>query len=69
MHPLKVYLDQHGISVERFRREVGASRRTTVYRWLRGERIPAPGYMARIIDLTDGAVTANDFYTARQDAA
>ena len=69
MHPLKAFLDQRGMSVESFRREVGAARRITVYRWLRGERIPAPGYMARIVALTDGAVTADDFYRARQDAA
>jgi len=69
MHPLKAFLDQHEMSVEHFRREIGAASRCTVYRWLRGERIPEPGYMAKISVLTQGRVTANDFYQATQDVA
>jgi transcriptional regulator with XRE-family HTH domain len=39
-----------------------------VRKWLRGERIPRPAQMRRIVEVTDGAVQPADFYT-RPEAA
>lgn len=41
--------------------EIGCTRQTW-YSWESGSNIPSPDFMARLVKLTDGAVTANDFY-------
>ncbi len=33
-----------------------------VRKWLSGERLPRPEQMQKIVNITDGQVTANDFY-------
>jgi hypothetical protein len=39
----------------------------TVRRWCRGDRLPGKKYMPRIVEVTDGQVTANDFYARAQE--
>jgi len=38
-----------------------------VRKYRRAERIPTPQIMARIVEATDGQVTANDFYARLAD--
>ena len=44
--------------------DVGHSRMTS--RWCKGEVIPAREHMVRIMELTHGAVTPNDFYIEKK---
>ena len=60
---LASYLRQSGDSAAAFAVRIGTSRQA-VGRWLRGERIPSPEAMARIVAVTAGAVQPNDFYPA-----
>lgn len=41
---------------------------TSVYRYLRGDRIPDPPVMKRLRQWTNGEVTADDFYQDSQRA-
>ena len=50
-----------GISEAAFGQTIAVSQ-AAVNRYVRGERIPTPRIMARIVEATDGQVTANDFY-------
>lgn len=43
---------------------LGVKSRTTVNRYLTGERTPAPSILTAIMELTDGAVTPADFETS-----
>ena len=43
--------------------------RQTWHSWERGASIPPPVMMAALVALTDGAVTANDFYATGRDAS
>ena len=58
-------LDQHmdirGLSPEAFAAKIGV-KVFSVRRYLSGQRIPRPSIMTRIVDVTHGEVTANDFY-------
>ena len=40
-----------------------------VRKYRRVERIPTPQIMARIVEATDGLVTANDFYAQHSERA
>lgn len=58
---LKTYLAAHGLSNAAFAAKVGVSTET-VRLWLRQpDRMPQGRFMARIIEATDGAVSALDF--------
>lgn len=58
---LRSYLSSHGISEAAFGQIIAVSQ-AAVNRYVRGERIPVPRIMAKIVEATDGQVTANDFY-------
>ncbi len=51
----------HGINPRDIRSMLGVRSRTTVLRYINGERVPAPEIMAAIHELTGGAVTLADF--------
>ncbi len=57
---LRKYLAEQKITHAAFAREVGC-KDTTLYRYLKGHRFPRPNMLQRIVHLTQGAVTANDF--------
>lgn len=59
------FMAMHRIAPHHLRRLLGVRSRTTVQRYLRGERIPHPEMMARIERLTRGAVTLTDFLDPR----
>jgi transcriptional regulator with XRE-family HTH domain len=66
---LQQYLDRHRIPVVAFAAQLGVTIQT-VYRYQRGERLPAAGVMQRIFLATGGKVAPNDFYLRRpQDHA
>ena len=58
---LRSYLSSRGISEAAFGQTIAVSQ-AAVNRYVRGERMPTPRIMARIVEATDGQVTANDFY-------
>jgi transcriptional regulator with XRE-family HTH domain len=60
---LTEYLQAKNISAAEFGRRIGAGSRMTVTRYCRGERMPPPETMARIVEVTEGAVQPNDFYS------
>ncbi len=62
---LRSYLEKNGISERAFADRIGCSQ-ASVNRYC-GERIPEPDTMRKIIEITGGEVTANDFYA--QEAA
>ena len=59
---LSEYMTTNGYTDEAFARDLGVAHRLTVNRYRRGKRIPRPEIMARITEITRGAVTANDFF-------
>ena len=58
---LKEYIDKHRLSYTIVGKSIGVSTEA-VRRYVRGERIPQPDVMPRIVNYTSGAVTPNDFY-------
>lgn len=62
---LSEYLQSNDISVSEFARLIGAKSRATIHRYMKpgkGKRIPDETMMPRIHEVTNGQVTANDFY-------
>ncbi len=61
--PMKLadYMNAHSITPRQLRWMLGVKSRTTVVRYINGERLPAPDLMERIHELTGGAVTLADF--------
>lgn len=57
---LNDYLEHKGIKPQEFADSMGVAMQS-VYRWLNGERRPDWDLLPRLIELTDGEVTANDF--------
>jgi hypothetical protein len=55
------YLFRSGMSTTQLRRALGVSCRSTITRYLNGERIPRHDVMQRIIDLSGGKVQLHDF--------
>ena len=55
------YLYENSQTPTQLRRMLGVQRRSTVWRYLTGERIPQPMILQKILDLTDGEVTLADF--------
>ncbi|MCK6442307.1 helix-turn-helix domain-containing protein [Elstera cyanobacteriorum] len=62
------YLQSVGKSETEFAREIGVSQ-SCANRWCRGQRIPPPHLMKRIVRVTAGQVMPNDFYRLDQDTA
>lgn len=60
---LRPYLEENGISPAEFAREIRVEP-ASVHRYLSGERIPRPEILERIIQATNGAVQANDFFAS-----
>ena len=58
---LRQYLTDHDLTLTEFARLVGVTTEA-VRRYVGGDRTPTPDVMRRIFDMTDGAVTANDFF-------
>lgn len=69
---LITYLKNNGITHENFAKLIPVATARTVQRYATGERMPRPETIARISELTNGQVTAADFYdvapVAQQDA-
>lgn len=55
------YLFQSGMTTAQLRRALGLKCRSTINRYLHGERIPTPHIMQQIIALTGGRVQLRDF--------
>jgi transcriptional regulator with XRE-family HTH domain len=58
---LSEYLAAHDLTDPAFAALVGCDR-TTVLRWRSAKVMPEREQMRRIAEVTEGAVTANDFY-------
>jgi DNA-binding phage protein len=54
------YLLKNDIEVSAFAKDIGVHR-TSVYRFIKGLAFPRPETIERIIKVTEGRVTANDF--------
>lgn len=50
-----------GLKIKDILVRVGCSR-PTWHSWETGSNIPSPSFMPVVVSLTEGAVTANDFY-------
>jgi len=61
MDQLSLYLKKNELSYDDFGALIGCSG-TSVYRYAVGLRIPAPRVMRRIIEVTQGELSANHFY-------
>ncbi len=61
--PMKLadFLYEHQLKPAQFARMLGVRSRETVHRYLRGERIPEPKILQRIIEITEGQVQLSDF--------
>lgn len=58
---LNKYLSQNQTTVKSFAAKIGL-KEISLYRYMRNTRVPRPEIMIRIFDVTDGAVTPNDFH-------
>jgi len=58
---LKTYLDRTGVSRVQFAAQIGVTPEA-VRKYLGGDRIPTREVMERIAEVTNGEVTANDFF-------
>lgn len=58
---LKEWIDSSGKSIEDVANALGCSK-MDIYRYCAGEVIPRPDRMQKIVELTGGEVTPNDFY-------
>lgn len=55
------YLVEHKLTHQEFAARIGCEQ-PTVTRFVKKRRIPSPDLMRQIAGVTNGAVTANDFY-------
>jgi hypothetical protein len=62
------YIRANGLTYKGFALLVGASGARTIHRYATGRRIPSPTLMRSIVEKTQGAVTANDFYHPADEA-
>lgn len=65
---LDEYLAKTGISQPAFAADIGCTQ-AAVSRYVSRRRIPRPRLMARIEKVTNGAVTANDFFADEREKA
>lgn len=59
---LNEFLQIEGITPAEFGRMLGLKSRSSVFRYLTGQRVPKPEVMKKIKELTNGKVTANSFH-------
>jgi len=60
-HALTKFRETRKQTLEAFAKEIGASK-GMVWKWENGAAIPHPKYMRKIIDLSGGTVSANEWY-------
>jgi len=60
---LQTWCEKHGVREAKLRKLLRVSQQSAS-RYLLGQRIPRKDVMRRIHSITDGEVTANDFYPA-----
>jgi pyruvate dehydrogenase E1 component alpha subunit len=65
---LEAYLTKNQKSIEEFAQEAGISAQA-IYKYLRGERTPRKEFLTRVVAVTNGEVTANDFLDLPQPSA
>lgn len=58
------WLKKHKITPTEFGRRIGVESPSTTARYARGERVPRPSIMKKIIEETKGQVQPNDFHEA-----
>lgn len=58
---LAAYMKLKGVTPDEMARKMGDASPSGVIKWLRGERTPRPDQQRRIFEVTEGAVTPNDF--------
>ena len=66
---LETWVKSNGVSVTNLATLIGVSGYRTAQRYITGERIPRPEVMEKIHEITEGQVTANDFYASTPKAA
>lgn len=59
---LREWMTETETSQSGLTRMLGLTNSRTVHRYVHGERIPRADIMRKIVVITGGAVTANDFY-------
>lgn len=62
------YLSRHGLTHQAFADLIGTTQ-VSVGRYIRGQRFPCRGVLARIKEVTGGAVTPDDFVAAAESRA
>ena len=67
-HPLRRWRLKQRLTLAALAERVGVDL-SNLARYERGERTPRPAVLARIRDVTGGAVTANDFLPPNTEAA
>jgi hypothetical protein len=65
---LRSYLDASNTPIAAFAAKVGVTPQA-IHRYIAGERLPKREVMLRINVVSDGAISANDFFPAPEDAA
>jgi len=63
---LAAYLRSRNLKHQEFAALIGCEQ-PTVTRFVRGRRIPSAALMRRIVEVTEGEVTANDFFEAESE--
>lgn len=63
---LSVYMHEHHIGLPEFASKMQVAH-STVWHWVKGNKFPARPQLMRIIDVTHGKVTANDFLVRPED--
>lgn len=60
-HALTKFREGREQTLEAFATELGASK-GMLWKWENGKAIPRPEYMRKIMEISSGAVTPNDWY-------
>lgn len=61
---LAAYMELKGVKPGELAQKMGNASASGVIKWMREERVPRPDQQRRIFEVTDGAVTPNDFILA-----
>lgn len=64
---LSTYMKERGIDDDAMASLIGDCSASAVRKWKYGERVPRPNHLRRIVEATEGAVTANDFFGSPDD--
>jgi transcriptional regulator with XRE-family HTH domain len=64
---LRTYLDSNGLDEAAFASRLEVTREAVLL-WLAGARMPRPAMLKRIVEKTNGRVTANDFMNSRPES-